>query len=92
MPMNRDKTIWLALGAGAAIGAGLVARRGTAVAWRQAVGEEPPRHVADAEVGWTRLVAWAAISGVCVAAARLAGRGLAVTVYKRLLGRRPPES
>lgn len=90
--MNRDKAIWLALGAGAAIGASLAARYGATAAWRQAVGEEPPQHGADPRANWPRLVAWATLSGVCVAAARLAGRGVAVTAYERLLGRHPPES
>lgn len=88
--MNRDKAIWLALGAGAAIGASLVARRGATAAWRQAVGDEPPAHAADPQAGWTTLAAWAAVSGLCVATARLIGRGAAVTAYKRLRGRNPP--
>ena len=88
--MNKDKAIWIALGAGAAIGASLAARRGATAAWRHAVGEDPPQHAADPRVGWTRLFAWAAISGVCVAAARLAGRGAAATAYERLRGRTPP--
>lgn len=89
--MNRNKAIWLALGAGASIGASLAARQGATAAWRQAVGEEPPAHAADPRVGWKRLTAWAAVSGICVVAARLIGRGAVVAASKRLRGRAPSE-
>ncbi|MES1938074.1 DUF4235 domain-containing protein [Salinisphaera hydrothermalis] len=90
--MNKDKAIWLALGAGAAIGASLAARRGATAAWRHAVGEEPPEHAADPRANWTTLVAWATLSGLCVATARLIGRGAAAATYQRLRGRTPPSS
>ncbi|WP_423822970.1 DUF4235 domain-containing protein [Salinisphaera sp. SPP-AMP-43] len=89
--MNKEKIIWLALGTGAAIGAGIAARQGAAEAWRRTLREEPPTHAAERETSWPRLLAWAAISGFSVAFARVLSRGVAVGTWQRLLGRTPPE-
>ncbi|MBS62449.1 MAG: hypothetical protein CMN27_05810 [Salinisphaera sp.] len=88
--MNRERTLWLALGAGTAIAAGILARRGAASAWRYTLAEEPPVNIEDQDPGWPRILAWAAVSGFCVAFARVAGRGVASRVWQRSLGQRPP--
>ena len=88
--MNRERTLWLALGAGTAIAAGMLARHGVAAAWRHTLSEEPPVNLEDQDPGWPRILAWAALSGFCVAFARVAGRGVASRVWQRRLGQRPP--
>lgn len=90
--MDRERTLWLALGAGAAIGAGMLARRGASAAWQQARNEYPPLAIEDAEASWSAVLAWAAISGFCVAFARVVGRGAAREGWRRALGRNPPTS
>jgi hypothetical protein len=88
--MDRERTIWLALGAGAAIGAGMLARRGAASAWRRTLNEEPPLNVEDEQASWPHVLAWAAVSGFCVAFARVVGRGVASETWRHTLGRNPP--
>jgi len=88
--MDRERTLWLALGAGAAIGAGMLARRGASAAWRRTLDEEPPVNVEDADVSWPHILAWAAVSGFCVAFARVVGRGVASETWRHALGRNPP--
>lgn len=87
---DTDRVLWLALVAGAAIGASMLARRGAISAWRHTLDEEPPLSIDDTETSWPRVVAWAALSGFCVAFARIAGRGLASGTWRRALGRNPP--
>lgn len=88
--MDRERTLWLALGAGAAIGAGILARRGAAAVWRHARDEEPPLAVEDDDMTWPGILAWAAFSGFCVAFARVVGRGVAREGWRQALGRNPP--
>ncbi|RJS91434.1 DUF4235 domain-containing protein [Salinisphaera sp. Q1T1-3] len=83
---------WMALSAGAAIGAGMLARKSTTAAWRYVRDEEPPQDSADPRQHWYEILIWAALSGVCVAAARLAGRSLASRIWRRRLGRTPPSA
>lgn len=90
MQIDRERTLWLALGAGAAIGAGMLARRGAAVAWRHTRQEHPPLTVEDEDMSWPAVLAWAAFSGFCVAFARVVGRGVAREGWRQMLGRNPP--
>jgi len=75
--MDRERTLWLVLCAGTAIGAGMLARRGASEAWRRTRHEEPPINADDRDANWRNLMAWAAVSGFCVAFARVIGRGVA---------------
>lgn len=88
--MDRERALWLALGAGTAIGAGMLARHGASAAWRRARNENPPLTIEDDEASWSSVLAWAAISGFCVAFARVVGRGVAQKGWRHALGRNPP--
>ncbi|MDA3919578.1 MAG: DUF4235 domain-containing protein [Salinisphaera sp.] len=89
--MNRERILWLALAAGTAIGAGIIARKGTASLWRYTLDEEPPIQVDEPGTSWQRVAVWAALSGFCVAFARVIGRGVASGTWRHALGRNPPD-
>jgi hypothetical protein len=73
-----------------AITTGMAARKALDAAWRAVRQDEPPRNPAAPGTAWKEALAWAAVSGVAVAAARLvAARGAAAT-WKSLTGRLPP--
>lgn len=88
---DRERVLWLALAAGTAIGAGMLARQGAVSAWRHTLDEEPPLRIDDTATSWPRVAAWAALSGFCIAFARIAGRGLASGTWRQALGRNPPD-
>ncbi|HEX2073764.1 MAG TPA: DUF4235 domain-containing protein [Geodermatophilus sp.] len=82
---------WKLLGTGFAVPAGIAVRKLSDAAWYAARGNYPPKNPAAPGVGWGEALAWAAVSGVAVAAGRLlAARGAAAT-YERLTGKLPPE-
>ncbi|MES1924884.1 DUF4235 domain-containing protein [Salinisphaera sp. T31B1] len=88
--MDRESAIWAALAAGTAIGAGIIARKSAAAAWRRARHEEPPLNLDNEDASWRSILAWAAVSGFCVAFARVVGRGAATGAWRKALGRTPP--
>jgi hypothetical protein len=81
---------WKLLGAGFAIPAGIAVRKLADTAWYAARGNPPPKNPAAPQTTWPEALAWAAVSGVAGAGARLvAARGAAAT-YKSLTGKLPP--
>jgi Protein of unknown function (DUF4235) len=73
-----------------AVPTGIVARKTLDATWRAIRRDEPPRNPAAPGTAWREALAWAAVSGVAVAGARLvAARGAAAT-WKSLTGRLPP--
>jgi hypothetical protein len=81
---------WKLLGTGFAVPAGIAVRKLTDAAWYAARGTDPPKNPAAPGVGWGEALAWAAVSGIAVAAGRLvAARGAAAT-YQSLTGKLPP--
>lgn len=88
--MDRERILWAALAAGATIGAGMAARQGAAAVWRRTRDEEPPQDVADRRNSWQGLLAWAAVSGFCVAFARVVGQGAVSGAWRKAIGRQPP--
>ncbi len=82
--------LWAALATGVAIGAGMAARHGAAAAWRHTRHEEPPINPADTQASWPSVLAWAAVSGFCVAAARAIGYSAASGAWRKALGHQPP--
>lgn len=89
--MDRERILWAALAAGATIGAGMAARQGAAAVWRRTRDEEPPIDAADRRNSWQGLLAWATVSGFCVAFARVIGQGAASGAWRRMLGHNPPD-
>jgi len=69
---------------------GIAMRKALDAAWRAARHDDPPRNPAAPGTAWAEALAWAAVSGIAVAAARLiATRGAAAT-WKTLTGQLPP--
>lgn len=81
---------WRLLGAGTALPAGMAVRRLSDAAWYAVRGTQPPKNPAAPGVGWGEALAWAAVSGVAVAAGRLVAARAAAEVYQRLTGQLPP--
>jgi hypothetical protein len=73
-----------------AVPSGIAARKALDAAWRAARHSEPPRNPAAPGTGWGEALAWAAVSGVAAAAARLAAARGAAATWKSLTGRLPP--
>jgi hypothetical protein len=78
------------LGPAMAIPSGIVVRKAADTAWLTVRGYPPPKNPAAPGVTWPDALAWAAVSGVLYASARLvAARGAAAT-YQKLTGKLPP--
>lgn len=73
-----------------AIPAGIAARKAVDAAWKKTRRSDPPANPAAPGTTWGEALAWAAVSGVAFAAARLvAARGAAAT-WRSLTGSLPP--
>ncbi|MCV2489554.1 DUF4235 domain-containing protein [Geodermatophilus sp. YIM 151500] len=81
---------WKLLGTGFALPAGIAVRKLTDSAWFAARGYPPPKNPAAPGTGWGEALAWAAVSGVAAAAARMAAARGAAATYKGLTGKLPP--
>lgn len=73
------------MGALAAFGASLAARKALTLAWKQVTGKEPPSDPHDPQVGIGEALGWAIVMGVGIEAARLLAARLA-TRKARLAG------
>lgn len=72
------------------IPAGIAAKKVLATAWESQRGTQPPANPAKPGVEWGEAIAWAMVSGVVYAGARLlAARGAAAT-WEALTGSLPP--
>jgi Protein of unknown function (DUF4235) len=81
---------WKIVAAAFAIPAGIAARKALDAGWRAARRNDPPRNPAAPGTSWAEALAWAAVSGLAMAGARLiAARGAAAT-WKTLTGNLPP--
>ena len=81
---------WKIMALAFAVPTGIAVRKSLDAAWRAARHNEPPRNPAAPGTEWGEALAWAAVSGVAVAAARLvAARGAAAT-WESLTGTLPP--
>jgi hypothetical protein len=81
---------WKLLGTGMAAGTGIAVRKLADASWYAARGSAPPKNPAAPGVGWGEALAWAAVSGVAVAAGRLAAARGAAATYQSLTGKLPP--
>ena len=92
-PMARKQKpplTWKLLGTGSATLSGIAARKLTDAAWYAARGKTPPKNPAAPGVSWPEALAWAAFSGVVVAAGRLVAARGAAAAYQSLTGKLPP--
>ena len=80
---------WKVLGTGAAVGAGVLAKKLVTAGWKTATGKEPPANPEDPEVSWPEAVGWAVASGAVVGVARLLAVRKAARYYTNSAGHRP---
>ena len=81
---------WKIVALSFAVPTGIAVRKALEAGWRKARHDDPPRNPAAPGTQWSEALAWAAVSGVAVAAARMvAARGAAAT-WKSLTGKLPP--
>jgi hypothetical protein len=82
---------WKIVAAAFAVPTGIAVRKALETGWRKAKNDDPPKNPAAPDTAWSEALAWAALSGIAVAAARLlAARGAAAT-WKSLTGQLPPD-
>ena len=84
------QTMWMLVGAGAAMMAGSLVERGLETGWRKTLKDDPPEEPWKRGQSWPQALGWAALSGAAVAATQLAARRGAHIGLKRLTGKRPP--
>jgi hypothetical protein len=85
---NSRKTTWLLVGAGAAMVAGRLIERGLDSGWRAWKDEEPPSF--DRGDGWSKALAWTALSAAAIGTAELVARRGAHLGLRQLTGKREP--
>ncbi len=84
------KITWRVMAMAFAIPAGYAAEKAIEAGWRAVRKSDPPRNPEAPGTSWGEALAWAAVSGLAVAGAKLvAARGAAVA-YRRLTGELPP--
>lgn len=85
-----DDTLWILVGAGAAVAATVAARAAMRAGWRYRHGEDPPMNPADPETPWIHAAAWTAASGMIGALAGMVARRAAAGGWVKYTGRTPP--
>jgi len=90
-PKVKTPLLYKLLGPAMAIPAGIVVKKAADTAWLKVRGYPPPKNPAAPGVGWGEALAWAAVSGVLVAAGRLVAARVATSVYQAITGELPPD-
>ncbi|BCJ33225.1 hypothetical protein Athai_07280 [Actinocatenispora thailandica] len=85
-----SKVGWKVTGLAFALPLGFVARKAVAAGWRAVRHDDPPQHADDFEASWGETLAWAALSGVAIAAAELLAARGAARVWRQFTGNEPP--
>jgi len=81
---------WRLTAAAFAVPTGIAARKALDAAWRAARHNDPPRNPAAPGTAWAEALAWAAVSGMSIAAARLIAARGAAAAWKSVTGKLPP--
>lgn len=84
-----SKLGWKVTALAFALPLGFAARKAVAAGWR-AVRGEPPKEPGAPGTSWGEALAWAAISGVAVAAAELVAARGAAAAWRSVTGTEPP--
>ena len=82
---------WQIVALGFAVPTGIAVRKAIEAGWRKAKNDDPPRNPAAPGTQWSEALAWAAVSGVLGAGARLGAARGAAAAYKSLTGKLPPD-
>jgi hypothetical protein len=86
----KTPVLYKLLGPAMTIPAGIVVRKATDTAWLKVRGYPPPKNPAAPNVTWPDAAAWAAVSGVLYATARLVAARGAAAAYQKVTGPLPP--
>ena len=89
--VEKEPALYKALGLGLAVPSGILVKKLADTAWEKVRGYPPPKNPAAPGVGWGEALAWAAVSGVLVAAGRLVAARAATAVYQAITGELPPD-
>ncbi len=81
---------WKVVAFAFAVPTGIAMRKALDAAWRAARHDDPPRNPAAPGTDWGEALAWAAVSGIAVAAARLIATRGATATWKTVTGKLPP--
>jgi Protein of unknown function (DUF4235) len=89
---RQEKTpvLYRVLGPAMAVPAGIAVRKAADTAWVKVRGYPPPKNPAAPGVSWPDAAAWAAVSGVLYATARLVAARGAAAAYQKVTGHLPP--
>jgi hypothetical protein len=79
------------MGLGAAILAGVAARKVLTAAWRKGTGDDPPANPESPDTTWLQAIGWALASGAAVGVARMLATRKAADYYRKSAGHLPPE-
>jgi NhaP-type Na+/H+ or K+/H+ antiporter len=67
-----------------------IARKVLTLVWTKTTGKEPPANPEHPDVTWAEAAAWAGVSGVVVALAKLVAQRQAAATWHRASGQLPP--
>jgi hypothetical protein len=85
-----SKLAWKVLVTASTVAAGIAMRKAVETAWEKGTGRPPPRNPESPETTWAEAIAWAMLSGVTVAMARLLATRKAAAYWRRSTGSLPP--
>jgi hypothetical protein len=86
----KTPTLYKLLGPAMAVPTGILVKKAADAGWEAVRGYPPPKNPADPGVSWPDALAWAAVSGVLVAAGRLVAARGAAAAYQAVTGKLPP--
>jgi hypothetical protein len=75
----------------AAATAGLLARQGLGLLWRETQGEEPPENPAATGVTWADALGWAVASGIAIGVGHVLARRGATAAFRAVADEDPPD-
>ncbi len=90
MASERSSKIWTVFSLISGLIAVAAAKKGLDATWRIATGKHPPENPADPDVDVWEAVAWATVSGVAIALARMLAQRKAANYYVKSTGHLPP--
>ncbi len=82
---------WKLVGTGAAIGAGIAARKVLTTTWTVSTGKQPPANPVDPDVELWEAVAWAAVSGALIGLVRMLATRNSAKWWIHTTGNYPPK-
>lgn len=82
-------TIWKLATTGAAIAAGVVAKKITEVTWKFVTGGDSPSNPEDPDISWKEAIAFALLSGAIIQLTRMVTNRESARMYQKSTGHLP---